>query len=113
MVASASWPIRASTAGIPSPTRPATRAAAPRPRSPSRSSKRPDPRIGTGRPDGPKLPTVTARYVAECTVPVRRAAMVHWWDELTFLHWRFEPDAVHRLLPRGLEVEPFDGSAWV
>ena len=56
---------------------------------------------------------MTVRYVAECTVPVRRAAMVHWWDELTFLHWRFEPAAVQRLLPQGLEVEPFDGSAWV
>ena len=31
--------------------------------------------------------------------------MVHWWDELTFLHWRFEPDAVQRLLPAGLTVE--------
>ena len=53
------------------------------------------------------------RYVAECTTPVRRAAMVHWWDELTFLHWRFEPEAVQRLLPDGLRVETFDGSAWV
>jgi uncharacterized protein YqjF (DUF2071 family) len=39
--------------------------------------------------------------------------MVQWWDELTFLHWRFEPDTVQRLLPRGLAVETFDGSAWV
>ena len=39
--------------------------------------------------------------------------MVHWWDELTFLHWRFEPVAVQRLLPPGLEVETMDGSAWV
>ncbi|HUS61003.1 MAG TPA: DUF2071 domain-containing protein, partial [Acidimicrobiales bacterium] len=27
--------------------------------------------------------------------------------------WRFEPDAVQRLLPKGLEVETCDGSAWV
>jgi uncharacterized protein YqjF (DUF2071 family) len=39
--------------------------------------------------------------------------MVHWWDELTFLHWRFETDAVQRLLPPGLTVHTFDGSAWV
>jgi len=39
--------------------------------------------------------------------------MVHWWDELTFLHWRFDPEAVQRLLPRGLTVETMDGSAWV
>ena len=39
--------------------------------------------------------------------------MVHWWDELTFLHWRFAAADVQRLLPRGLTVETFDGSAWV
>jgi uncharacterized protein YqjF (DUF2071 family) len=39
--------------------------------------------------------------------------MVQWWDELTFLHWRFDPDAVQRLLPAGLTVETFDGGAWV
>jgi uncharacterized protein YqjF (DUF2071 family) len=39
--------------------------------------------------------------------------MVHWWDELTFLHWRFDPAVVQRLLPRGLTVETMDGTAWV
>jgi uncharacterized protein YqjF (DUF2071 family) len=48
-----------------------------------------------------------------CTTPVTRAAMVHWWDELTFLHWRFRAEDVQRLLPRGLTVETMDGSAWV
>lgn len=48
-----------------------------------------------------------------CTTPVTRAAMVHWWDELTFLHWRYDADDVQRLLPEGLEVESCDGSAWI
>jgi uncharacterized protein YqjF (DUF2071 family) len=52
-------------------------------------------------------------YGPRCDLPVRRAAMVHGWDELTFLHWRFDPHAVQRLLPRGLTVETMDGSAWV
>jgi uncharacterized protein len=39
--------------------------------------------------------------------------MVHWWDELTFLHWSFEPDAVQRLLPPGLTAQTFEGRAWV
>ncbi|MCU1376172.1 MAG: hypothetical protein JWO68_3458 [Actinomycetia bacterium] len=52
-------------------------------------------------------------YGPRCDVLVGRAAMVHWWDELTFLHWRYEPEAVQRLLPDGLTVETFDGSAWV
>ena len=33
-----------------------------------------------------------APYGPVCDTSVERAAMVHWWDELTFLHWRFEPD---------------------
>ena len=39
--------------------------------------------------------------------------MVQSWDELTFIHWRYRPEVVQRLLPRGLEVETFDGCAWV
>jgi anti-anti-sigma factor len=39
-----------------------------------------------------------------CETPVACAAMVQWWDELTFLHWRYSPDEVQRLLPPGLEV---------
>ncbi len=35
------------------------------------------------------------------------------WDDLTMLHWRYEPEEVQRLLPDGLTVETFDGSAWV
>lgn len=39
--------------------------------------------------------------------------MLHRWQTLTFLHWRFEPAVVQRLLPPGLTVETCDGSAWV
>lgn len=39
--------------------------------------------------------------------------MFHRWDNITFLHWRYDVAEVQRLLPPGLEVEPFDGSAWV
>lgn len=35
------------------------------------------------------------------------------WEDLTMLHWRYEPEEVQALLPRGLTVETFDGSAWV
>jgi uncharacterized protein YqjF (DUF2071 family) len=52
-------------------------------------------------------------YGPDCDMPVGRAVMVHGWDELTFLHWRFEPAAVQRLLPDGLTVQTADGSAWV
>jgi uncharacterized protein YqjF (DUF2071 family) len=39
--------------------------------------------------------------------------MVHRWDELTFLHWRYPADVVQALVPPGLEVETCDQSAWV
>jgi uncharacterized protein YqjF (DUF2071 family) len=39
--------------------------------------------------------------------------MLHHWDWLSFLHWRYRPADVQALLPRGLRVETFDGSAWV
>lgn len=35
------------------------------------------------------------------------------WDSLTFLHWSYEPRVVRRLLPAGLDVDVFDGKAWV
>jgi uncharacterized protein YqjF (DUF2071 family) len=57
-------------------------------------------------------PDEVARLGA-CPTPVSRAAMVHWWDELTFLHWPYPADEVQRLLPAGLEVETSDGMAWV
>ncbi len=39
--------------------------------------------------------------------------MLHRWDRLTFLHWSYPAVVVQDLLPNGLEVETFDGSAWV
>ncbi|MBI2709086.1 MAG: DUF2071 domain-containing protein [Actinobacteria bacterium] len=54
-----------------------------------------------------------AQDLGVCSTPVARAAMVHRWDELTFLHWPYAPEAVQRLLPDGLTVETWNGSAWV
>jgi uncharacterized protein YqjF (DUF2071 family) len=52
-------------------------------------------------------------YGARCDVPVTRAVMAQHWDDLTFLHFPFEPEAVQRLLPPGLTVETRQGRAWV
>ena len=35
------------------------------------------------------------------------------WRDLAYLHWRYEPEIVESLLPKGLTVDTFDGSAWV
>lgn len=39
--------------------------------------------------------------------------MLQWWDDLTFLHFRYPVEAVRPLVPEDLEVETADGSAWV
>lgn len=35
------------------------------------------------------------------------------WRHLLFLHWRVDPEQMQHLLPKGLEVDTFDGSAWI
>lgn len=35
------------------------------------------------------------------------------WTDLLFVHWRFPVERVRGLVPGPLEVDPFDGSAWV
>jgi uncharacterized protein len=48
-----------------------------------------------------------------CPEPVRLQSMTHRWETLTFLHWRYRPETIQRLLPAGLQVETIDGAAWV
>ncbi|WP_322410449.1 DUF2071 domain-containing protein [Microbacterium invictum] len=43
----------------------------------------------------------------------RRAVIAQRWSDAVFLHWRVEPAAVAPMLPRGVEPDVFDGSAWV
>jgi len=35
------------------------------------------------------------------------------WEQLAFIHWRVPAEVIRRQLPVGLEVDTFDGSAWV
>lgn len=39
--------------------------------------------------------------------------MTQQWRDLSYVHWSFPPDEVQQLLPPGLEVDTFDGTAWV
>jgi uncharacterized protein YqjF (DUF2071 family) len=43
----------------------------------------------------------------------QKLAMHSGWEHLLFLHWPVEPEAVQRLLPPELEVDTFEGKAWV
>jgi len=44
---------------------------------------------------------------------VRRPIMTQGWHQLGSIHWRYPAHVVQRLLPDGLEVDTFDGDAWV
>lgn len=63
------------------------------------------------------MTTLAAHTAADargvCPTPVARPCMIHRWDHITFLHWRYDAADVQRLLPPGLEVAVLDGSAWV
>jgi len=39
--------------------------------------------------------------------------MFQSWNHITFLHWRYDAARLQERLPPGLEIESFDGSAWV
>jgi uncharacterized protein YqjF (DUF2071 family) len=45
--------------------------------------------------------------------PVRWPVMYQTWTWLSFLHWPYDPAVVQRLLPERLEVQTFQGQAWV
>lgn len=45
--------------------------------------------------------------------PEGRLAGYQTWSDLLFVHWRAPAAAIRPLLPASLEVDEFDGSAWV
>jgi uncharacterized protein YqjF (DUF2071 family) len=39
--------------------------------------------------------------------------MVQEWHDLLFMHWRVSADILRGLIPASLEIDAFDGNAWV
>jgi len=39
--------------------------------------------------------------------------MRHRWATISFLHWPYPAEEIQSRLPKGLEVEPWNGQAWV
>jgi uncharacterized protein YqjF (DUF2071 family) len=52
---------------------------------------------------------VIDRQIPSCGNPV----MYQSWTKLLFLHWRWDPAEIQKRLPRGLDIDRFDGSAWI
>lgn len=45
--------------------------------------------------------------------PAGRPVMYQRWEELLFLHWAVDPEAVADALPPALRLDTFEGRAWV
>ncbi len=44
---------------------------------------------------------------------MRRPLVRQSWRQMTFLHWRMDPDCLQALLPTGLVPDIVEGSAWI
>ena len=47
------------------------------------------------------------------TRAVKRPVMFQGWRGLTFLHWPYQPKAIRGLIPDSLDLDTFDGAAWI
>ena len=56
-------------------------------------------------------PTETLPLVAPQRV--ERATMLQRWIDLSFVHWAFDASDVRPLVPGNLEIDTFDGAAWI
>jgi hypothetical protein len=50
---------------------------------------------------------------AEAEEQVRFPVLRGGWLTISFLHWRHDVDVIQAMLPDGLTVDTYDGSAWV
>ena len=46
-------------------------------------------------------------------LPSKPWVMTMHWHDLLFLHWPVRPEIIRPLIPRGLELDTFDGAAWI
>jgi uncharacterized protein YqjF (DUF2071 family) len=47
------------------------------------------------------------------TEAVRHPFLFQSWDVISFVHWPFDPAVIRPLVPKELEIDLFDGHAWV
>src|SRR2546423_1635895 len=59
------------------------------------------------------LPPTPQQRQAEQLRPNGAIVMHQRWENLLFLHWRWDIAAIQRTLPAGLSVDVHDGAAWL
>lgn len=60
----------------------------------------------------PSFPTLESRLAVR-ERPLRSHVMLQRWEELAFLHWRWDAAVIQLTLPPGLFVDTFQGDAWL
>ncbi len=58
------------------------------------------------------LPTLEQRLACRA-LPLEVAVGRMRWEKLLFLHWAWDASVVQSMLPAGLQVDTFNGNAWV
>lgn len=62
----------------------------------------------------PELLLLTDEHRLQARVRPRRThVMYQRWEQLLFLHWEWDAEAIQKTLPPGLYVDTFGGKAWV
>ena len=46
-------------------------------------------------------------------MPSQPWIMYQAWKDLLFIHWEIEVDEIKHLIPKGLEIDTFNGKAWI
>ena len=63
-----------------------------------------------GEPSEPMMHETTHR---PWPLPQRSWVMAMRWHDLLFMHWPLRPEALRPLIPAMLELDTFDGWAWL
>jgi uncharacterized protein YqjF (DUF2071 family) len=58
-------------------------------------------------------PPTWQQRLTERARPRESAVLLQRWEQLLFLHWRFEPERIQATLPPGLTADTFQGHAWL
>tara|TARA_B100000459_G_scaffold71798_1_gene39800 strand:- start:1148 stop:1933 length:786 start_codon:yes stop_codon:yes gene_type:complete len=62
--------------------------------------------------------TMAAKHNLDCShipfdMPERKSTLHQNWINLTFMHWKIDPKALQPYIPEGLEIDLFNGDAYI
>jgi uncharacterized protein YqjF (DUF2071 family) len=60
-----------------------------------------------------QIPLSELERLAVAERPAGRPLMRQSWGKLLFMHWQIDPHRLREIMPAELEIDTFDGSAWV